>query len=100
MEALQQAIQRALANGDKSEAIDSALGHALRRISVEAHEEDIPAERLLIALKGVLDSIPDLQVDGILSTAESAHPLRARVVTACIRAYYGSNGSSPEARAD
>jgi hypothetical protein len=94
MEALSQAIHRELkhaqghANGDGVEQIDEALGHALRRISAEARAGGMTAEQLLVVLKGLLDSIPDLRLDGVLSTAESAHPLRTSLVSACIRAYY------------
>jgi hypothetical protein len=78
-----------LADGRLDHPVNGALGQALRRVSAEARADRMSAEHLLIAIKQVLDTMPGLQVDGPLSIAESTHPLRASLVSACIRAYYG-----------
>jgi hypothetical protein len=71
--------------------LDPSLIMALRRLSAAAHANGVSAERLLIALRELLDSIPGLEVWGGLSSTEAMHPLRTSVVSACIRAYYAGD---------
>lgn len=63
----------------------SRLQPALRRIAIEARENRMHAEQLLLVLKDVWYSLP--QVAGNLATPEQNHLLQ-RVVTLCIREYY------------
>jgi hypothetical protein len=65
----------------------STLDRALRAVAGEAREKRMHAEQLLVALKDIWFSLPDLRdtVD-----AEEQTRLLQRAVTLCIRAYYGA----------
>lgn len=61
------------------------LQDLLRRINEEAHEKGMTAEQVLIALKRVWFSLPEVR------DANESEPQRAllqRVVTRCIQQYY------------
>jgi len=93
---------RALDSGTLERA-RAALAHCLRegrvsdqaatdlsRLAAEAREKEIPPERLLIILKDLWRSSPD--VENATRSAKN-EPLRRDVITLCIEAYYGSRST-------
>jgi hypothetical protein len=64
-----------------------SLQSVLRRIAAEAREKRIHAEQLLVSLKDVWFSLPDI---GRPHDAELQNRLLQRVVTLCIREYYST----------
>ena len=61
------------------------LQRGLQRVAVEARERHIHAERLVLALKDIWYALPELKrTDG-----EEQTRLLQRVVSTCIREYYG-----------
>ncbi len=64
----------------------SALQAALLALSTEARARDILPERLLVALKEVWGTLPEVRA---LTDAGEQVRLLQRVVTLCIREYYG-----------
>ncbi len=62
------------------------ITEALGRICSEARREQIPPERLLVAFKGVWNSLPEVrQLDGHRATEEVRD-----LVSLCIQRYYAS----------
>jgi hypothetical protein len=62
-----------------------ALETALHQVSVEAREKKVLAEQLLVVLKDLWFSLPEIRATG---DSEEQTRLLQRVVTLCIRAYY------------
>lgn len=65
----------------------SALQRALLRMSAEAREKDMRAEQLLVSLKDIWHSLPEVRA--MTDTAEQVRLLQ-RVVTMCIKEYYSA----------
>jgi hypothetical protein len=83
VEALRSALQECLA----SAAETAALRPALRSIALEAREKQMRAEHLLVLLKDIWFSLPQF---GGTEGGEVHNRLLQRVVTLCIREYYGA----------
>ena len=63
----------------------ASLRSALRAISAEAQARQLRAEHLIIALKQVWHSVPDVQR---AATREEQDRLLDRLITVCIEEYY------------
>lgn len=63
---------------------DARISEALARICAEARKDQIPAERLLVAFKGVWSSLPEVRQ---LPGHEAAEEVRD-LVSLCIERYY------------
>ena len=63
----------------------SLLRDALHKLAVGAKELDMSAEHLLIVLKNLISSLPEMR--DIREPAER-EKLKQRIVTACIEQYY------------
>ena len=83
VDALRTSLQRFLA-GDTAESLQPAL----RCVAEEARTKRIQAEQLLIVLKDLWFSLPE--VTGVAGSDEQTRMLQ-RVVSLCIRAYYESS---------
>lgn len=70
---------------------ESAIQPALRRIAAEAREKKIHAEQLLMLLKDVWFALPQI---ARMPQGEYQNRLLQRVVTLCIREYYGTTPPS------
>ena len=81
IDAVRVALRHYLADGSSSEE----MRQALLRMSTEAREKDILPEHVLIVLKDVWNSLPEVR-----SMVDSADQIRVlqRVVTMCIKEYY------------
>lgn len=62
------------------------LSRVLRQVVTEARNRQIRAEQLIVILKNVWDSLPDVQY---AIDREAQVQVRQRLITLCIRAYYG-----------
>lgn len=83
-DALREAFRLHLAepSGSANQRITEALG----RICAEARQEQIPPERLLVAFKGVWNSLPEVRnLHGRRATEEVRD-----LVSLCIERYYAS----------
>jgi hypothetical protein len=79
---LRDAIRRGSADG----ADDAPLRDAVGAVVAEARERDMRPEELIPAFRSLLDSLPELHpVAGRFEESK----LRERLVTLCIKAYYG-----------
>jgi hypothetical protein len=85
------AVRRALERYVRSTASEPAsepapeLRIALHQLAREAKEKAVPPEQLLVALKGIWQSIPD--VESARDHTEQTRVLQ-RVVTICIKEYF------------
>lgn len=64
----------------------ASLQAALRDIAVEARDKHMHAEQLLVLLKDVWFALPQVSRTG----DEAQNRMLQRIVTLCIREYYGS----------
>jgi hypothetical protein len=80
--ALREAFRRHLA--EPSDRARADVTAALGRVCTEARREQIPAERLLVAFKGIWSSLPEVRQ---LPPHEAAAEVR-NLVTLCIERYY------------
>ena len=80
---LESALQGYLSGRDT----DGALQPVLRTIAREAREKRLLAEHLLLALKDVWFSLPEIRSAPV---GEPQQRLLQRVVTLCIREYYAT----------
>lgn len=71
------------------------LRSALGRFCAQARREQIPPERLLIAVKAALDGLPALPVD----PPAVRDSIRQRIVSLAIQIYYAESGSDGQDRA-
>src|SRR5687768_11135207 len=71
----------------RSEASGSPITTALGRLCHEARQEQIPAERLLVAFKGIWNSLPEVRELPPDRAAEEVRDL----VTLCIERYYATD---------
>lgn len=67
------------------EASEAALQPALARMVAESRARALRAEEVIVAFKGLLASIPEL--NSAVRRLEAVR-LRERLITLCIRAYY------------
>ena len=65
----------------------SKVQQALVQLAAEARDKSMPPERVLIALKEIWNSLPEVRV-----MADTDHQIRLlqRVVTMCIKEYYSA----------
>lgn len=68
------------------DAADPDLARVLRQVVTEARNRQIRAEQLVVILKNVWDSLPDARY---AIDREAQTQVRQRLVTLCIKAYYG-----------
>lgn len=68
------------------ESVDGQLGRALDALVREARERALRAEDVLVAVKGLLADLP--QLDDPARRMEGVR-FREQLVTRCIKAYYG-----------
>ncbi len=80
-------LRAALTDYARSGTHSHELRDALRRASDEAHEKGMPAERVLIALKGIWVSILDVRIAAGAAEQERRRRLQ-QLVTWCIESYY------------
>jgi hypothetical protein len=64
----------------------SALTHALRRMSDEARRREMRPEQLLVILKGIWGSLPEVRYS---HRAEPHGTMLQKVISLCIEQYYG-----------
>jgi len=84
-EALQNAFRSHLSAD--SEATGAHITTALGKVCSEARQAQIPAERLLVAFKGIWNSLPEVRQ---LPPHRAADEVRD-LVTLCIERYYASD---------
>jgi len=72
---------------DRSGAAGVQVSSALGRVCMEARQEQIPAERLLVAFKGIWNSLPEVRD---LPPHEAADEVR-NLVTHCIERYFATD---------
>ena len=65
---------------------DDALRAALARVATEAREKSLRVEEVIVAFKALWSAIPELA--STPARSDDAQ-LRERLVTMCIKAYYG-----------
>ena len=80
--ALSDAFRRHLS--DPSDASGTEVRAALGKVCSEARRQQIPAERLLVAFKGIWSTLPEVRR---LPPHEAADEVRD-LVTLCIESYY------------
>jgi hypothetical protein len=80
--ALSDAFRRHLS--DPSDAAGIEVRDALGKVCAEARRSQIPAERLLVAFKGIWNTLPEVRR---LPPHEAADEVR-NLVTLCIERYY------------
>jgi hypothetical protein len=80
-----EAVRAALVQYVNTPARGDELGAALRQMAAEARDRSMLPEQLLIVLKDIWHSLPNVR-----SMSDSADQVRLlqRVVTMCIREYY------------
>ena len=64
---------------------DAELRRVLRNMSEEARAESLHAEQVIVALKRVWESLPEVRR---ATDRQEQHRLLERVVTLCIQEYY------------
>lgn len=79
--AMRNALAEYVRNGERS----PLLGKTLQRVAAEARQKGISAEHLLIVLKNLWSSLPEVRDVGEPLEREK---LKQRIVTACIEEYY------------
>lgn len=65
---------------------DPELARVLRQIVTEARNRHVRAEQLVVILKNVWDTLPDAR---FAIDREAQTQARQRLITLCIKAYYG-----------
>ena len=79
-------LHEAVARAYRQEAeTEDALREALRHAATEAHQRGLRPEELVIALKAVLDDVPNA---GRRDELKGWSQTRDRIVSACIAAYF------------
>lgn len=79
------AVRTALAQYVREGERSSLLGETLHRVAAEAREKSISAEHLLIVLKNLWSSLPEVRE---IDQPVERERLKQRIVTACIEEYY------------
>lgn len=81
--ALREAFRRHLSGPSDDAAVE--VSAALSQVCSEARREQIPAERLLVAFKGIWSALPEVRQ---MPPHQAADEVRS-LVTLCIERYYG-----------
>jgi hypothetical protein len=81
-----QVLCAAISKHARSEAHDDELRHALGLLAQEAQSRRLRAEELIIALKGLWRSLPEVQQT---TNRTEQNVLLGRLVSMCIEEYYG-----------
>lgn len=71
---------------DHPDEADPELARVLRHIVTEARNRQIRAEQLIVILKNVWDALPDAR---FAIDREAQTHVRQRLITLCIKSYYG-----------
>ena len=79
--AVRSALSEFIREGDRG----TRLRDALRAFASDAHQRGISAEHLLIVLKNLLSSLPEMRN---LSEQSDREKLKQRIITLCIEQYY------------
>ena len=82
-----EAVRSALRSYSETGAASAALHEALVRMAAEAREKDMLPEQLLVVLKSLWSSLPEVRA---ISDTKQQISLQQRVVTMCIKEYYSS----------
>ena len=82
LDALRAVMQRAMRKGDHG----IELQEVLARAAAEAREKDIHAEQLLVIMKDLWHSIPDLRA----ADTDRQNELLQELISRCITQYYAS----------
>ena len=82
VDALRTVMQRAMRKGDHG----TELQEVLARAATEAREKDIHAEQLLVIMKDLWHSIPDLRA----ADTDRQNELLQELISRCITQYYAS----------
>jgi hypothetical protein len=82
LDALRAVMQRAMRKGDHG----MELQEVLARAATEAREKDIHAEQLLVIMKELWHSIPDLRA----ADTDRQNELLQELISRCITQYYAS----------
>ncbi|HKW46959.1 MAG TPA: hypothetical protein VJN70_05920 [Gemmatimonadaceae bacterium] len=91
--ALRKALDTTLADGDPVSS--PALKHAVQRICIDARRSDLPPERLLVAFKTAMHTLPAVQR---LTRGPDRDDFVRRLVSLCIDEYYGKQPRPPQYR--
>lgn len=83
VDALRAVMQRAVRRGDHGQELQAVLSRA----ATEAREKDIHAEQLLIIMKDLWYSLPDLSS---LQDTQRQTELLQELISRCISQYYSS----------
>ena len=81
--AVREALRHYLGDGSDPSALQSTL----RQMSTEARAKDLRAEQLLVVLKDVWSTLPEVR--GMTDSTAQIRTLQ-RVVTMCIKEYYST----------
>jgi len=81
LDALRSVMQRAMRNGGHEQELQSVLARA----ATEARDKDIHAEQLLVIMKELWFSLPDLRS---ADDSERQTKLLQELITRCITQYY------------
>ena len=79
------AVRTALAEYVRDGERTPRLGKTLHGVATEAREKGISAEHLLIVLKNLWSSLPEVRD---IDKPADREKLKQKIVTACIEAYY------------
>lgn len=79
------AVRAALAEYVRQGERSPQLGRALQQLASEAHAKGISAEHLLIVLKNLWSSLPEVRN---IEKPADREKLKQKIVTACIEEYY------------
>ena len=79
--AVRAAFAQYVREGDRA----TSLGPTLQRVAKEAREKGISAEHLLIVLKNLWSSLPEVRD---IEKPADRDKLKQKIVTACIETYY------------
>ena len=82
LDALRAVMQRAMRKGDHG----MELQEVLARAAAEAREKDIHAEQLLVIMKDLWHSLPDLRA----ADTDRQNELLQELISRCITQYYAS----------
>ena len=82
LDALRAVMQRAMRKGDHG----MELQEVLARAATEAREKDIHAEQLLVIMKDLWHSLPDLRA----ADTDRQNELLQELISRCITQYYAS----------
>ena len=83
VDALRMAMQRALRRGDPGQELQDVLSRAAN----EARDKDIHAEQLLVILKNLWYSLPDLRS---MQDTDRQTELLQKLISHCITQYYST----------